>query len=293
MLIVDAFAFCRNGEQQEGDVALASLPRLQNECIRAEVARSGNDHDDATGHALAAKEGMANAAVADASAAAVPATLHWTLTGLPAAAYAGGAGGLGGAGGQGGSSSIAVSGLGRVDAGVSAGGSAVNYPRLQVTVAGHVQLQCQRCLTPYSFYIESSSTVIFARDEDAADKIDAALAVSEPVVADDEPDSLDEWADLDFSQDDDSDAMSLVGAYQDVDLDDDEFSDELLHGSVIEVVVGSKSFDMMELIEDEALLAIPLAPKHEVCPSEELLDAFATAKKESPFAALKNHFRHD
>jgi len=57
-----------------------------------------------------------------------------------------------------------------------------------------------------------------------------------------------------------------------------------------EVIVGSKAFDIMALIEDEALLAIPQSPKHEVCPAKEVaekLDAFAIAKKESPFAALK------
>ena len=56
----------------------------------------------------------------------------------------------------------------------------------------------------------------------------------------------------------------------------------------VDVIVGSKSFDVMALIEDEALLAIPLSPKHEVCPSKEKLDAFAIAKKDSPFASLKS-----
>ena len=64
-------------------------------------------------------------------------------------------------------------------------------------------------------------------------------------------------------------------------LDDDE----------IEVIVGNKSFDILALIEDEALLAIPLSPKHEVCPEKEKLDAFAIAKKESPFAALKKQIK--
>ena len=80
----------------------------------------------------------------------------------------------------------------------------------------------------------------------------------------------------------------------------DQSADELersLEDDEIEVIVGSKAFDIMALIEDEALLAIPLSPKHEVCPRKESLvaeksnaeklDAFAIAKKESPFAALK------
>ncbi|MDR3096907.1 MAG: DUF177 domain-containing protein [Paraburkholderia sp.] len=39
-------------------------------------------------------------------------------------------------------------------------------------------------------------------------------------------------------------------------LDDDEF----------DVIVGSRHFDLVELIEEELLLSLPLVPKHEVCP---------------------------
>ena len=40
-------------------------------------------------------------------------------------------------------------------------------------------------------------------------------------------------------------------------LDDDE----------VEVIVGSRQFDLVELIEEELLLALPLVPKHDVCPT--------------------------
>ncbi|RQH09649.1 DUF177 domain-containing protein [Paraburkholderia dinghuensis] len=40
-------------------------------------------------------------------------------------------------------------------------------------------------------------------------------------------------------------------------LDDDE----------AEVIVGSRHFDLVDLIEEELLLALPLVPKHEVCPA--------------------------
>lgn len=40
-------------------------------------------------------------------------------------------------------------------------------------------------------------------------------------------------------------------------LDDDE----------TDVIVGSRQFDLVDLIEEELLLALPLVPKHEVCPS--------------------------
>ena len=76
---------------------------------------------------------------------------------------------------------------------------------------------------------------------------------------------------------------------------DEAKADELdatLEEEEIEVIAGSRTFDIVSLIEDEALLAIPLSPKHEVCPkdksSAEKLDAFAKAKKESPFAAIKD-----
>jgi uncharacterized protein len=39
-------------------------------------------------------------------------------------------------------------------------------------------------------------------------------------------------------------------------LDDDE----------VEVIVGSRQFDLVDLIEEELLLALPLVPKHEKCP---------------------------
>jgi len=40
-------------------------------------------------------------------------------------------------------------------------------------------------------------------------------------------------------------------------LDDDE----------VEVIVGSRHFDLVDLIEEELLLSLPLVPKHDVCPA--------------------------
>lgn len=161
MLIIDAFAFCRHGEQQAGRFRLPELTRLRAEC-------ASDDGDVA-----------------------------WEL-------------------------------VGKTD-------SVCGHCVLHLTINGTVKLICQRCLTPYVFKIQSEAKILLAKDESAADELEASL-------------------------------------------EDDE----------IEVIVGSKSFDVMALIEDEALLAIPLSPKHEVCPKKEMLDAFATAKKESPFAVLKN-----
>ncbi|RZT41630.1 DUF177 domain-containing protein [Cupriavidus agavae] len=66
----------------------------------------------------------------------------------------------------------------------------------------------------------------------------------------------------------------------------------------VDVIVGSKKFSMLELMEDEVLLALPTAPKHVVCPTvHESLVTGADGevepeappeeeKRPSPFAAL-------
>ncbi|MNK96155.1 hypothetical protein D3C87_1164220 [compost metagenome] len=66
----------------------------------------------------------------------------------------------------------------------------------------------------------------------------------------------------------------------------------------IDVIVGSKKFSPLELVEDEVLLALPSAPKHMVCPAvHESLVTGADGevepeappeeeKRPSPFAAL-------
>jgi uncharacterized protein len=51
-------------------------------------------------------------------------------------------------------------------------------------------------------------------------------------------------------------------------LDDDE----------IDVIVGSRQFDLVDLIEEELLLSMPLVPKHNVCP-------------ETPAAGRRGRFR--
>jgi uncharacterized protein len=65
--------------------------------------------------------------------------------------------------------------------------------------------------------------------------------------------------------------------------------DALLEDEPFEVVVGSHDFDVGQVIEDEALLAIPLAPKHDACSVAEVAqEAVREIEKESPFAVLKN-----
>lgn len=64
--------------------------------------------------------------------------------------------------------------------------------------------------------------------------------------------------------------------------------DALLSDEEVEVIVGSHAFDIQQLVEDEALLAIPLSPKHDACEGQQMPDAAPEVVKESPFAVLKN-----
>ena len=53
----------------------------------------------------------------------------------------------------------------------------------------------------------------------------------------------------------------------------------------IDVIVGSRSMDLLVLVEDEALLSLPLSPRHDVCPG--VVQVNQDGKEESPFAVLK------
>lgn len=71
---------------------------------------------------------------------------------------------------------------------------------------------------------------------------------------------------------------------------DDEQADEIeemLDDESIDVIVGTRDMDLMYLVEDDALLALPHTPKHDVCPDTALLDSLQSEKK-SPFAGLKD-----
>ena len=81
----------------------------------------------------------------------------------------------------------------------------------------------------------------------------------------------------------DSSTMLVLGK-------DDQEADEIeeiLDDESIDVIVGSHAADIRQLLEDEALLALPQAPKHEVCPDTKLIDSLKSDKV-SPFAALKS-----
>ena len=58
-----------------------------------------------------------------------------------------------------------------------------------------------------------------------------------------------------------------------------------------DLLVNSAQFDLLELVEDELLMALPVSPKHEKCPGDLKLSAadadFETASdRPNPFAKL-------
>jgi uncharacterized protein len=123
---------------------------------------------------------------------------------------------------------------GEISWSIQGGSTPQGYPSMTLSVAGPVQLVCQRCLAPFDYRIDSSTQLVLGRDDEEADQFEEVL-------------------------DDDS----------------------------IDVIVGSHTADIRELLEDEALLALPQAPKHEVCPDTTVLDTLKS-EKVSPFAGLKN-----
>jgi uncharacterized protein len=64
--------------------------------------------------------------------------------------------------------------------------------------------------------------------------------------------------------------------------------EQQLDDDSVDVIPGSRTMNLAVMIEDEALLALPLSPRHEVCPEPSALDALKQDKPDSPFAVLKN-----
>ncbi len=123
---------------------------------------------------------------------------------------------------------------GEVSWSVEGGTHPQGHPQITLSVAGKVNLVCQRCLQPFPFEMQSSTVLVLGQSDAHADQIEEEL--------------------------------------------DDES---------IDVIVGSRECDIRDLIEDEALLALPTVPKHDACPDSGLLDSLK-ADKPSPFAGLKN-----
>lgn len=127
-----------------------------------------------------------------------------------------------------------VDSSGTISWSIQGGQTRQGYPMMTLSVSGTVQLECQRCLQPFGYEIDSSTVLVLGKDDAEADEIE--------VILDDES---------------------------------------------IDVIVGNNAMDIRDLLEDEALLALPQAPKHEVCPDTALVDSIKSDKV-SPFAALKS-----
>src|SRR4051812_43640487 len=53
--------------------------------------------------------------------------------------------------------------------------SKLGYPQLTLSVAGTVQLVCQRCLSPYAFEMDSSTVLMLGKNDDEADEIEGII----------------------------------------------------------------------------------------------------------------------
>lgn len=84
-------------------------------------------------------------------------------------------------------------------------------------------------------------------------------------------------------------ASTLVLARDEAQADQIE---AMLDDETLDVIVGAAAMSLVDLIEDEALLAIPQAPKHAACPGGQATVSLDDSEaKPSPFAVLK-HLKH-
>lgn len=79
-------------------------------------------------------------------------------------------------------------------------------------------------------------------------------------------------------------AQVLALAKSDAQADEIE---NLIDDKSVDVIVGDRSTKILELIEDEALLALPSSPRHETCPGQESQTRLEEVRKPSPFDVLK------
>ena len=82
----------------------------------------------------------------------------------------------------------------------------------------------------------------------------------------------------------DSEAV-LVLAKDEARADDIEAQ---LGDDTIDVIAVPGELNLRDLVEDETLLSLPFAPKHEVCPDQAAPTDAVKNDKASPFAVLKN-----
>lgn len=73
----------------------------------------------------------------------------------------------------------------------------------------------------------------------------------------------------------------VAGTEEEADGIEESLEDE----EAVEVIVSDGKVEVMDLVEDEALLALPLSARHDVCPDSSM-DGWKE-KRESPFSVLK------
>jgi uncharacterized protein len=73
----------------------------------------------------------------------------------------------------------------------------------------------------------------------------------------------------------------------------EELAEELDEDSEDDILVSSRDFNLLELVEDELLMGLPAVPKHEVCPEPVKMQAVDAdfvdepTEKPNPFAKLE------
>lgn len=77
--------------------------------------------------------------------------------------------------------------------------------------------------------------------------------------------------------------MRLVDAETAWSAEDAEFGDHEIGDVAVDEIVASPALDVMNLLEDELLLSLPVAPRHDHC---ELAGAGSGIPRESPFGVL-------
>ncbi|MDR0934581.1 MAG: YceD family protein [Burkholderiaceae bacterium] len=76
-------------------------------------------------------------------------------------------------------------------------------------------------------------------------------------------------------------AIILAGSEEEA----DGIEDKLAADDAVEVIAAGDVTDLLVLVEDEALLALPFSPRHEVCPGA--TGSVAGSLRESPFSVLR------